>query len=725
MGCSWVPLVTSVSMAIALLACAPPAWAQGPVAPRPQIPVGELGSDLALDGRLDEAFWAAATPIDRLTMIEPLEGAQPTLATIIRVAAGPREIVIGIECLDDDPSRIVSYSKARDSQLRREDHVKIVLDTFLDGRSGYVFAVNPSGARYDALVSDRGERENSNWDEVWEAATHIGDAGWSAEIRIPVRSIRFAAGLDRWGFNVERRVERLQEQTRWAGTSRSYTVTQTSRSGLITGLPAMDSGVGLSIRPSVVGRAGKPSEDLEATLEGDPSLDVTQLIGSGVIGSLTVNTDFAETEVDSRRTNLTRFPLFFPEKRTFFLEGSDIFDFGLGTDRDVLAFFSRRIGLVDGEEVPLQLGGKVNGRLGNTNFGALITRTGDTEGVAPATTMGVVRVQQNVLRESSIGLIGTAGDPLGRAGAWTAGVDATYQTSRFGGDSNFLIGVWGLLTDREDLGNGRSAYGFKIDYPNDPLDVALIYRRVGENFDPSLGFVPRKAVQVIEPRLTYTARPDWGWLRNMAFELFTEIAMDLDGHVESYRIFTAPVNLRLESGDRVEFNVVPTGDRLVEPFEISDGVVIAPGTYDWMRYRIEFSAAAKRPVSGQASWWFGTFYDGSLDQIQVRVNWNPSATFNLELSGERNVASLPAGSFTRDLLGTRLGLNFSPDLVLSSYVQWDNDSESLGTNTRLRWTFSPLGELFVIYNTNVYDPFDRWRTDTNQISVKLRYTWRL
>ncbi len=678
---------------------------------------------IRLDGLVDEAEWSAAEAIANMTMLEPTEGIAPTLATTVRVLVGAREIVVGIECADPNPGEIVSYSKARDSRLSREDHVKLVFDTFLDGRSGYVFAVNPTGARYDALVSDRGERENSNWDEVWEAATHVHTSGWSAELRIPIRSLRFNPGLSEWGFNIERRVERLQETSRWSGGRRDYSLTQTSRSGLVTGLPRFDSGIGLGVTPALVGRAGNPGGDEGSGIEGEPSLDVNQLIGAATIASLTLNTDFAETEVDARRTNLTRFPLFFPEKRAFFLEGSDIFDFGLGAGRDLLPFFSRRIGLVSGETVPLVFGAKVNGRLGNTNFGALATHTGEVDGLVPSANMGVVRVQQNVLAESSVGFIGTAGDPLGRGGAWTAGADFTFQTSRFMEDRNLLFGIWGLTADREDLQGGKSAWGFKADFPNDPLDLAVTYMRIGDAFDPSLGFVPRKGIQKLSPNATYLLRPDWGWLRNQNFELFTEFVFDLDGELESYRIFTAPLNLRFESGDRFEFNIVPTGDRPLVPFEIG-GVVIPAGEYDWVRYRFEIDAAPKRPVSGRVSWWFGTFYDGTLDQIQARLNWNPSATFNLEFGAERNIARLGAGNFTQDLASVRAALNLSPDLVISSFLQYDNESDSLGTNTRMRWTFSPLGELFVIWNTNIIDPFDRWRTDTNQLNVKVRYTLR-
>ena len=282
---------------------------------------------------------------------------------------------------------------------------------------------------------------------------------------------------------------------------------------------------------------------------------------------MTVNTDFAETEVDVRQTNLTRFPLFFPEKRAFFLEGSDIFEFGLGSSRALIPFFSRRIGLVAGREVPLRVGAKVSGRAGGTNFGLLAVRTGSVAGLVPAADMAVLRVQQNVLRESSVGFLATAGDPLGRRGAWTAGVDLTYQTSHLLGDKNFLLGVWGLVNEREDLQGDKTAVGFKIDYPNDVLDLSFTYARIGDAFDPSLGFVPRRAMQQYRLGAAYERRPSWSWLRTATFETFATLITDLQGRWESYRVFTAPVNLRFESGDGFEFNVVPTGDRFSRPFE--------------------------------------------------------------------------------------------------------------------------------------------------------------
>ena len=243
----------------------------------------------------------------------------------------------------------------------------------------------------------------------------------------------------------------------------------------------------------------------------EPSLDVTQRLGTNALASLTVNTDFAETEVDAQQTNLTRFPLFFPEKRTFFLDAADIFAFGSGLGGEsLLPFFSRRIGLVEGQEVPILAGLKATGRVGQTNFGGLVVRTREEPGVAPASTMAVVRVKQNVLAESRAGFIATLGDPLGRSGSWEVGADFTYQTSHLHGDKNFSAGVWGLATGRERPRgfDDRTALGLKVDYPNDLWDCGFSYRRIGDGFDPSLGFVPRRGINSYEAVLHLRAAPE-------------------------------------------------------------------------------------------------------------------------------------------------------------------------------------------------------------------------
>ncbi|MEN8251921.1 MAG: carbohydrate binding family 9 domain-containing protein, partial [Bacteroidota bacterium] len=287
---------------------------------RPRIPVGSINDDIKLDGSLDEHSWLDAPLLTNLKTTVPVEEGVPSSQTEVRIIAEPRNIYVGVICKDPNSSKIVSFSKLRDVELENEDHIRIILDPSLDGQSGYIFSVNPSGARYDALVSNRGESENKNWDGVWEAKTQINNEGWSVEIKIPIQSINYKKGLKEWGFNIERRIQRFQETIRWSNVKRDQWFTQTSKAGLITDLPEFSFGLGTNIRPSIVGtytETGPASDDgITQDFDFQPSLDINQRIGPNVTASLTVNTDFAETEVDSRRTNLTRFPLFFPEKRS-------------------------------------------------------------------------------------------------------------------------------------------------------------------------------------------------------------------------------------------------------------------------------------------------------------------------------------------------------------------------------------------------------------------------
>ncbi|MBT8270524.1 MAG: carbohydrate binding family 9 domain-containing protein [Flavobacteriaceae bacterium] len=697
---------------------------------RPTIASGELTEKIDLDGALDEADWKNAPVLSDLLTTVPIEKGKPSFPTLVRVIADERMIYIGIDCKDSKPERIVKFSKIRDADIEEEDHIRLVLDPFMDGQSGFVFAVNAYGARYDALVSNRGESENEDWDAVWNARTLIYDGGWSVEIELPIQSITYKKGLTEWGFNIERRIQRNLETIRWANVQRDQWLTQTSRAGILTNLPEFNYGLGLNIRPSLVTELNKAGEDEPTDFNFDGSLDVNQRLSPNVLATLTVNTDFAETEVDTRQTNLTRFPLFFPEKRTFFLEGSDIFEFGFGTGRStVLPFFSRRIGLIDNNEIPIIAGVKMNGRVGKTAFGGLGIHTKETETpdeTYDASTMGVVRVRRNILKESSFGIIGSIGDPLGRNGSWMSGADFTYQTTRFNGDKNFIAGIWGMYTGREDLTDDSSAFGFKVDYPNDRWDAALVYSRIGEDFDPSLGFVPRKGIEYYRIGTTFAPRPNWPWLRQMFNQLFVTYIKTLNGPWQSYSIFTAPINWRLESGERVEFNIRPAGENLLVPFEIADGVEIPAGEYNFMRYRLEAEIAAKRKLNGQISWWFGSFYEGNLDEIRLRLNWNPTPLLGFEFSGLHNSGRLPWGDFDQTLAGLRVRFNVTSDLQLNSYMQYDTDSRNLGINARIHWIFSPLGDVFFVFNNNSFNqPSNGWQLQTRQFLLKIRYNFRL
>jgi len=691
----------------------------------PALRVGVGAETIAVDGLLNEPAWAAAPLADAFAQTEPGDGAPPTFRTEVRVLAARDAVVIGIVCSDDQPAGIVSFTVTRDAALQAEDHVRVVVGPFRDGRSGYVFAVNPRGARYDSLITSGGDGESVEWDGIWEAATSTGSHGWSVEIRIPIRTLTFKPGLREWHFNVERRVQRLLETDRWASATRQFRLRQTSRAGLLTELPDFALGRGLDVRPSVTSGGGIPAPG--AALDGTfrPSLDVTQRIGANVAASLTLNTDFAETEVDTRQTNLTRFPLFFPEKRTFFLEGSDLFQFGPTVNRDVIPYFSRRIGLVGGREVPLVAGAKIDGRIGDTNFGGLVIGANDGPGtIDRRTTMAVARVRRNIWRESYVGALVTAGDPLGRSGSWLAGVDFTYQTTTFLGDKNLTASAWGLTTRRDDLHGDTAAYALKVDYPNDEWDWRVWYKRVGPDFDPSLGFVPRRAVQIWNPSFMHRPRFARGPIQQMSYGVNPYLWTDLSGHWETYDVQIHALDWLFRSGDRVRILVGPGGDRPRGPFDLAPGVVIPTGRYEWVRGSVGVATAQKRRYSMTLTWIAGGFYDGTLDQYRWSGAWNPTPLVTVEFDAERNLGRVASGSFTQHLVGTRVRMNVSSDLSIASYAQYDTDTESIGVNTRLRWTFLPVADLFVVYNHNVRSLLERWQLESNQLLVKLQHTWR-
>jgi hypothetical protein len=721
---------------------------------KPTLSANPLPSDYVFDGRIDWQAWRAAEDsIVNLTTAEPEEGGIPAGQTVVKVFAGATQIIIAVRCFDDDPTGIVSFSKARDSELEEEDHITIIFDTFLDGRTGYVFAVNPTGARFDGIIIEAGEDVNDQWDEVWDTKTSIDSTGWFAEIWIPIKSISFKGGAEEWGFNVERRVQRLQETSRWSGATRDYDIIEPYVAGILDGLPEFDYGIGLSLRPAAVGRVGDPEGGEGIEWDGDISLDVTQRLGPNLFSALTVNTDFAETEVDVRQINLTRFPLFFPERRPFFLQASDIFEFGLGLDEEtLLPYFSRRIGLLGPEEddlseIPINVGGRIDGRVTNTNLVGLLvnTRTVDSLVVdeeltvrVPNTTMGAARVYQNVLEQSTVGVIGTFGDQAGRSGAWTAGLDFTYRTSNLFGDKNFLIGAWGLLNDRDDLEGDKSAYGFSVDYPNDLFAFKFTSIHIGDGFDPSLGFVQRNDNHIWEIDGEFNPRPSWSLVRQMFHELSFTLFNKADNSTwESYIATIKPLDWLLESGDQFEASIEPEGDRPPEAFEISDELIIPSGSYEWVRYAVGARSAEKRHITVEAVWEFGDYYNGDLNTIEAALGVRPSALFILELTGEWNwgkaqalideedPTQLEEKKYTEELYGIRLELNFSPNIQFTTLTQYDTQSREFGSNNRLRWTFTPFGELFVVYNYNALrKENDRWKFISSELPVKVYYTWR-
>ncbi len=687
---------------------------------RPRLRVSPLTQAIELDGRMREPVWATADSA-LLTEFEPELGTVPPERTVVKVLANADALVFGIRCDDPDPDRITSFSRARDADLSAEDHVRIVLDPFLNEQSGYVFAMNPDGARYDALITELaqrlGGRENPNWDTIWEAAAARSPSGWSVEIRIPIKSLLYKPGLTEWGFNVQRRVQRKLETERWAFPGRNWRITQMSRAGRLVDLPDLRLDRGLSVRPALVTVSSRATG----------SLDATQRIGSNTLAFLSIHTDFAETEVDQRRTNVSRFSLFFPEKRWFFLEGTDIFDFGPGISPDVVPFWSRRVGLFNGQTVPIEVGTKESGRVGETSFGLLAVRTGALPGLVPATSMAVVRVKQNVFGESNVGFIGTVGDPTGATGSWLAGADVLLQSSHVLGDKNAQLGLWGLTTDGRNLTGSKTAEGVSLFYPNDTWNNFLGYRRVGDGFQPALGFVPRPGVQQFNLALNYLPRASapWlaRWLSQAVFELIGVLVTDLNGRWETVFARLSAFNLAFRNGDRFAIAAHPEAERLDVPFGIAPGDTIPTGSYTFLRYRIDYVRASKRRVS-----WSFTYAGGRLSQYIGTMLLKPSPLFIVELSGERDQGTIVSGTvpmpFVLERYGMKVRVNPSPDLEFNAFTQYDNSSRQLGTDIRIRWSFRPGGDFFLTYNHNIDVPVGArpWTFDSNRLSTKIQYT---
>jgi len=710
-------------------------------------------SSIVLDGRLDEPVWRDA-PVLRLVQQSPKPGGATAYQTEVRIIVSGDRIFFGFDCKDPQPNRLSIHTMRRDEtmgqdgQTLTDDTVSIVLDTYGDRRTGYFFQINAAGTRTDGLISTP-ESVSLDWDGIWDARTVSTKDGWSAEIVIPSRTLSFTRGLQEWGLNLERFVPRERLVARWSSPTLDSFLYDLSRTGTLSGVGELQQGRGIEISPYGIGKTkdfyGQSPRTWQATAGGEVTWKATPQLAT----VFTLNTDFAETEVDTRQINLTRFPLFFPEKRAFFLEGANQYDFGLGLGGEspqFIPFFSRQVGLLDGEQIPINAGIKLNGRVGKWNLAVLDVQTRETfvspQVVAdlslpsprvPGTNLLAGRVSYDFNENLRVGAIFTNGDPAALRQNTLAGIDAIWRTSKFQGNKNLLLGAWSATT-QGDVGPGsKMGWGLKIDYPNDLLDCNLSINQYGEAFEPLLGFLPRPGVRHTTVGCNYQPRPskDGGfkWIRQEFFENQYSRYTDTRGIVESWEYFMAPVNVRFESGDRFEFNWDPHGETLLVPFEVAPGVIIPPGSYDFTRWRLEAQTSEHRPVQFGTTTWFGTFYNGHLTQWEEYLRWtSPKGKIQLDLDMENDFGHLPAGNFVQRLWSVRAAYAWNPNLVLSSFIQYDTASENVGTNTRLRWTIRPGNDLFIVWNRGwqriVTDPHVSLVPQSDLVAVKLRWTFR-
>lgn len=686
---------------------------------------------VSLDGALDEAAWSAAQNIGEIKQREPQEGVAATERTEVKLLTDDDNLYIGIHCFDAAPEKVVGTQMARDGDLDADDTIEILLDTFHDRRNAFYFATNPAGALVDGLIIENSRRINFDWNAIWEVKAKRRPDGWSAEFALPFKSLSFNPGQDTWGFNVSRTIVRKLEEDRWAAPRLDARFTQVSEAGEISGLAEAQQGRGLDARPYVAGRFSRENEGGNA-LQGKAGGEVFYNITSGLRFTGTINTDFAETEVDNRQINLTRFPLFFPEKRAFFLENVGVFSFGSGGGfggGELIPFFSRRIGLAEGREVPITAGGRLTGKVGQFDVGVLGVRT-RAAGDIPAKNFFVGRVKRKLFTQSYVGGIYTNGDPADATGSRTLGADVNLSTANFlGNRRNFNLGAYYLQTNKEGVTGDNKAYGVSANYPNDRWDFFSDARHVGASFSPALGFVPRRAVDRLFLGAVYKPRPKkFLNVRQMFNEFFfTGFRRNDFKRVESWRLFTAPLNWEFNSGERVEANWVRQFERLFAPFEIADGVTIPAGGYRYDRFRLEFETASKRPWEVSATWWFGTFFTGRSHEISTDFVYKLAPHLRVALSADQTFARLPQGNFVARVLTARADYAFTPLLTLSNFVQFDNESRNLGWQSRVRWILKPGNDLFLVFNQgwqqNPRGGFS-YRAANTRLTGKLQYTLR-
>ncbi len=696
----------------------------------PPVTVTQITGKISLDGVLNESDWAQAQALGEILQREPKPETAATERTEVKLLADKDNLYVGVMCYDSEPGRVVGTQMRRDAQLASDDRIQILLDTFHDRRNAFYFATNPAGALVDGLIVENGQRINYDWNAIWDVRVKRFDKGWSAEFAIPFKSLGFRSGQDVWGFNFSRYIVRKLEEDRWATPRLDVQFTQVSEAGEILGFADAEQGSGLDVRPFAVGRSVR-DERGNSRFDGDVGGDIFYNITPGLRLTTTFNTDFAETEVDDRQINLTRFPLFFPEKRSFFLENAGVFNFARNSSSqpDVIPFFSRRIGLLSGQEVPILAGAKLTGKVGKYDLGALAVRTRETM-FTEARTLFVGRVKRNLFKQSYIGGIYTEGDPSSPTSSRTYGADLRLATANFlDTNRNFSLDLFATKTGKQGVRGDDASYGFAASYPNDLWELSAEWKHIGREYVPALGFVPRRAVDKLFLGSVYQPRPK-GFLnvRQMFNEVFFTLYRRNDRkQLESWRFFTAPINWRFNSGDRVEANWAPQFERLFQPFEIADGVVLPPGDYRFTRYRAEFNTAAKRKWEVGATWWFGTYYSGHADQVSTEFIYKIAPHFRFAIETEQTFARLKEGTFVARVFVARADYAFSPSLTMSNLVQYDDESNRLGWQSRVRWTARPGNDLFIVFNQG-WEKNERggfnFRNAGTRLTGKVQYTFR-
>lgn len=669
---------------------------------------------ITIDGKLDEPIWKEARKIENFTQRELNVGEPASEVTEVAIAYNSDFLYIAVWCYDSEPNKITAKELRRDFDYDLDDNFIIVIDTYRDQRNGFMFVTNPNAARTDLQVFNNGGSSNIFWNGVWDVRTTRTDQGWFAEFEIPLYTLKYRTDVKDqiWGINFERNIRRKREQSRWQGYSRDNKIEQVIQAGILTGLDKLTRKQFVEIKPYAIGGGEFSPDGDRGVINGGG--DINYLLSPTYRLNLTFNTDFAQVEADQQQINLTRFPLFFPELREFFLEGNDFFDMGFGGNR-IIPFYTRRIGLNDNREpVPIIAGARLLGKEQNSTVGLMSLQTGAAEG-QPSTNYTTASWRQDVGHQSVVGAMTTNRIEEGR---WhtTTGVNGRYSTSKLFRNKNLDIGGAYIHTYNTDTAFDEQAFAYRafVSYPNDKISIFASTQRSPAPFEPEVGLMRRRNFRESFAQINFGPRPKnhFLWIRQFDFSpgQVTYTLYDDTKEIQSFDHKIRFFGFDTRSGERIGLDYRIVAEGLIQDFEIAPSITIPQRTYWWRQWEGEFSTFAGRTFSLYTRMVFGEFYDGTGAQNQTTLLWRASKYFNINLRYEKNIVDLPGGSFETDLIGSRIEYAINPNVFGSLLTQWNSNQDEFNLNFRLQIIPKIGTDFFLIVNqifdttTNTFEP---------------------
>ena len=679
-----------------------------------------------LDGEvMNDPAWQAATPATGFRVVRPVEGQLASQRTEVSVVFTDKALYIGVICYDENPDGIVSADSRRDSSMEDTDSFQVVLDPFADKQNGFVFGTTPTAVEYDGQVTNQGSGSfgsggggfNRNWDTTWAVKTQVGEFGWSAEMEIPFKSLRYTASdVQNWGINFQRNIRRTQEIAYWSPIGREYNLFRVSQAGTLEGL-RLPKQRNFKLTPYLLGQAERGGSIEGTQYNEEFGFDAKYSVTPSLTLDVTYNTDFAQVEVDELQVNLDRFSLFFPEKRPFFLENAG--QFSVGTPREVELFFSRRIGVgAGGLQTPIDGGLRLSGKIGSsTNVGLLYMAADGVDGAVPQNNFAVARINQEFSNRSSIGAIFVERDGDGEV---SGEADTDYNRT-YAVDGQWGIGegttIRGYVAKTETPGSRGKDMAYRLSgrYDSAALIGQAGYTKVEENFNPEVGFLRRSNYEKFDAFTLYRYRPaDWFGLYEIRPHIATNAYFDDQGYWESG--FThVDSHWEWHSGIEIHTGVDFFHEGVKEPFEINRGTFVEAGEYDEARTNLVFQTDEGKPLSFSTRYRGGGFFGGDISSFETEVTARYGERFSSALSWNHNDVELPVanGDFEVNVGRLRLSYSFTPKILLQALVQYDDRTDLVATNIRFSWLQSANAGLYLVYNEiddeNVVGPIEKRR----------------